>query len=184
MNERRSDNQLLLAFAEDSAGEARPLAAQEIEAFTAGYETERPVTPVTEMMEAICRPENMSRAYGQVLANKGAAGVDGMTVHQMRDYLKGCWPDIRERLLKGTYNPMPVRRVEIPKPDGGVRKLGIPTVLDRLIQQAILQVLTPVWEPTFSMHSYGFRPGRRAHQAVAQAQAYIAAGRAWVVDLD
>ena len=143
VNERRSDNQMRLAFATEPAGEARPLAAQEIEASTAGYETERPVKPVTEMMEAICNPENMSRAYGQVLANKGAAGVDGMTVHQLRNHLKAYWPDIREQLLHGTYRPMPVRQVEIPKPDGGVRKLGIPTVLDRLIQQVILQVLTP-----------------------------------------
>ena len=98
-----------------------------------------------------------------------------MTVHQLRDYLKAHWPGIREQLLGGTYQPRPVRRVEIPKPDGGVRKLGIPTVLDRWIQQAMLQVLTPAWEATFSTHSYGFRPGRNAHQAVAQAQAYIAA---------
>jgi RNA-directed DNA polymerase len=184
VNARRSDNQLLLAFAEASAGEARPPAAQEIEAFTAGYEPERPVTSVTERMEARCDPENIHSAYRQVLANKGAAGVDGMTVHQLRDYLRAHWPGMREQLLNGTYKPMPVRRVEIPKPDGGVRKLGIPTVLDRLIQQAILQVLTPLWEPTFSPHSYGFRPKRSAHQAVAAAQAYIAAGRTWVVDLD
>jgi RNA-directed DNA polymerase len=184
VNDKRPDNQLRLAFAEEPAGEARPFAAQEVESSTAAGETERPVNPVTEMMEAICNPENMSRAYGQVLANKGAAGVDGMTVRRLREYLKAHWPGIREQLLGGTYRPKPVRRVEIPKPDGGVRKLGIPTVLDRLIQQAILQVLTPVWEATFSTHSYGFRPGRRAHQAVAQAQAYIAEGRAWVVDLD
>jgi RNA-directed DNA polymerase len=184
VNVRRSDNQWLLAFAEDSAGEARPFAAQEIEASTAAGATERPVTAVMELMEAICNPENMNRAYGQVWANKGSAGVDGMTVHQLRDYLKARWPDIREQLRSGTYRPMPVRRVEIPKPHGGVRKLGIPTVLDRLIQQAILQVLTPLWEPTFSTHSYGFRPGRSAHQAVAAAPAYIAEGRTWVVDLD
>ena len=184
MSAKRSDNQLLLAFAEESAGEARPLVAQEIEAPSAACETERPVTPVMELMEAICNPENLSRAYGQVLANKGSAGVDGMTVHQLRDHLKAHWPGIREQLLSGTYRPKPVRRAEIRKPDGGVRKLGIPTVLDRLIQQAILQVLTPVWEPAFSTHSYGFRPGRSAHQAVAAAQASIAAGRAWVVDLD
>lgn len=184
MNDKRSENQLRLAFAEEPAGEARPFAAQEIESSTAAGETERPVTSVTMLMEAICDSENMSRAYGQVLANKGAAGVDGMTVHQLRDDWKAHWPAIREQLLSGTYKPMPVRRVEIPKPDGGMRKLGIPTVLDRLIQQAILQVLTPVWEPTFSTHSYGFRPKRSVHQAVAAAQAYIAEGRTWVVDLD
>jgi len=184
VNGKRSDNQLLLAFAEESAGEARPVAVQEIETFTAGCATEHPVTSDTDMMEVICKPENVNRAYGQVVANKGSAGVDGRTVHQLRDHLKVHWPSIREQLLSGTYRPMPVRRVEIPKPDGGVRKLGIPTVLDRLIQQAILQVLTPMWDPTFSAYSYGFRPGRRAHQAVAQAQAYIAEGRTWVVDLD
>lgn len=184
MNDQRPDHPLRRAFAEEPAGEARPLAAQEVESSTATGETERPVARVMEMMEAIGNPENMSRAYEQVLGNKGSAGVDGMTVHQLRDPLKVHGPEVREPLLKGTYRPMPVRRVEIPKPDGGVRKLGIPTVLDRLIQQAILQVLTPIWEPTFSAHSYGFRPKHNAHQAVAAAQAYIAEGRTWVVDLD
>lgn len=184
MNAKRPDNQLRLAFATEPAGEARPLVAQEVEAFTAACETERPVTSVTEMMEAICDPENVSRAYGQVLANKGSAGVDGMTVHQLQDHLEAHWPDIREQLLSGTYKPKAVRRVEIPKPDGGIRKLGIPTVLDRLIQQGILQVLSPMWEGTFSTHTYGFRPKRSAHQAVSAAQAYIAEGRTWVVDLD
>ncbi|MBZ5657907.1 MAG: hypothetical protein LAO56_21815 [Acidobacteriia bacterium] len=117
-------------------------------------------------------------------ANKGSAGVDGMTVGGITDYLKQHWPAIREQLLSGTYEPKPVRRVEIPKPDGGVRKLGIPTVQDRLIQQAVMQVLQRQWDSTFSDHSYGFRPGRSAHQAVAQAQQYIAAGYGWVVDLD
>ncbi|MGB8471960.1 MAG: group II intron reverse transcriptase/maturase, partial [Candidatus Sulfotelmatobacter sp.] len=114
----------------------------------------------------------------------GSAGVDGITVNQLTDYLKQHWPVIREQLLSGTYEPKPVRRVEIPKPDGGVRKLGIPTVLDRLIQQAVMQVLQRQWDSTFSDHSYGFRPGRSAHQAVAQAQQYIAAGYGWVIDLD
>ena len=184
METRRPDNQLWLAFAEESEGEARPLAAQEVETSTAACAPERPVEPGMEMMEALCNPENLTRAYRQVVANKGSAGVDGMTVPQLRDHLKVHWPAIREQLLRGTYRPMPVRRVEIPKADGGMRKLGIPTVLDRLIQQAVLQVLIPVWEPTFSTYSYGFRPGRSAHQAVAQAQAYIAEGRTWVVDLD
>src|SRR5467141_5015952 len=117
--------------------------------------------------------------------NKGSAGVDRMTVDQLGDYLKQHWPAIREQLLNGTYEPKPVRRVEIPKPDGGgVRKLGIPTVLDRFIQQAVMQVLQKQWNPTFSHHSYGFRPRRSAHQAVAQAQQYIAQGYGWVTDLD
>jgi RNA-directed DNA polymerase len=107
-----------------------------------------------------------------------------MTVDQLADYLREYWPAIREQLLSGTYEPKPVRRVEIPKPEGGVRKLGIPTVLDRFIQQAVMQVLQRRWDPTFSNYSYGFRPGRSAHQAVAQAQKYIASGYGWVVDLD
>jgi RNA-directed DNA polymerase len=118
-----------------------------------------------------------------VKGNKGSAGVDGITVNQLTDYLKQHWPAIREQLLSGTYEPKPVRRVEIPKPDGGVRKLGIPTVLDRFIQQSVMQVLQRRWDSTFSDHSYGFRPGRSAHQAVAQAQ-HIAAGYGWVIDLD
>jgi RNA-directed DNA polymerase len=135
-------------------------------------------------MEEICDRENMKEALRRVKANKGSAGIDGMTVGGIADYLKQHWPTVRERLLNGTYEPNPVRRVEIPKPDGGVRKLGIPTVLDRLIQQAVMQVLQRQWDGTFSEHSYGFRPGRSAHQAVAQAQQYIAEGHGWCVDLD
>jgi RNA-directed DNA polymerase len=119
-----------------------------------------------------------------VQANKGSPGVDGMTVDDLTGYLKQHWPTIRDHLLKGTYEPQPVRRVDIPKPDGGVRKLGIPTTLDRFIQQAVMQVLQRHWDRTFSDYSYGFRPGRSAHQAVAQAQKYIAAGHTWVVDFD
>ena len=130
-------------------------------------------------MEEIVERENLKEALRRVKANKGAPGVDGMTVDQLGDHLKQHWPAIREQLLSGTYRPKPVRRVEIPKPDGGVRKLGIPTVLDRFIQQAVMQVLQRQWDPEFSDHSYGFRPGRSAHQAVAQAQRYIAAGYGW-----
>jgi RNA-directed DNA polymerase len=136
------------------------------------------------LMEAVCERENLKDALRQVRANKGSSGVDGMTVVALSDYLRQHWPAIREQLLSGTYEPKPVRRVEIPKPDGGVRKLGIPTVLDRFIQQAVMQVLQRRWDRTFSDHSYGFRPGRSAHQAVAQAQQHIAAGYGWVVDLD
>src|SRR3954447_1279238 len=135
-------------------------------------------------MEEVCERDNLKEALRQVKVNKGSAGIDRMTVGQLDDYLKQQWPVIREQLLKGTYEPKPVRRVEIPKPDGGVRKLGIPTVLDRLVQQAVMQVLQRQWDRTFSESSYGFRPGRSAHQAVAQAQQYIAEGYGWCIDLD
>jgi len=135
-------------------------------------------------MEEVCDRENLKEALRRVKANKGSAGIDGITVAGLSDYLKRHWLIIREQLLNGTYQPQPVRRVEIPKPDGGVRKLGIPTVLDRFIQQAVMQVLQRQWDPTFSDHSYGFRPKRSAHQAVAKAQHYIAEGRGWCVDLD
>jgi RNA-directed DNA polymerase len=135
-------------------------------------------------MEQICDRANLLQAWDRVRSNGGAAGVDGLTIEQAGERLRTLWPTIRDRLLQGTYRPQPVRRVEIPKPDGGVRLLGIPTVLDRLIQQAILQVLDPQWDPTFSESSFGFRPHRSAHQAVAQAQAFIIEGYDWVVDLD
>ena len=137
------------------------------------------------LMEEICERENLKQALKRVKANKGAPGVDGMTVQALPAYLREHWPTIRATLLNGTYQPQPVRRVEIPKPDGGgVRKLGIPSALDRFVQQAVLQVLQRQWDPTFPDSSYGFRPGRSAHQAVARAQGYIQAGYRWVVDLD
>jgi RNA-directed DNA polymerase len=135
-------------------------------------------------MEAVVARENMFRAYEQVVSNKGAAGVDGMTVEQLKPYLQERWAKIKEELLKGEYQPQPVRSVEIPKPQGGMRQLGIPTVVDRLIQQALHQVLSPIFEPQFSESSYGFRAGRSAHQAVQKARDYVAEGRRWVVDLD
>lgn len=135
-------------------------------------------------MEAICQRENMIRAWKKVCSNKGSGGVDGRTIAQTHGYLVEHWPGIRAELLAGHYRPQPVRRAEIPKEPVGVRKLGIPTVVDRLIQQATLQELQPLWEPTFSEHSYGFRPGRSAHQAVSAAQGYQAAGHRWVVDID
>jgi len=137
-----------------------------------------------QLMEEVCDRENLVRAWKRVRQNKGSPGVDGMTIEGARDYLREHWPSIRSQLLEGTYQPQPVKRVEIPKPDGGIRKLGVPCVVDRLIQQALLQVLQEHWDPTFSEHSYGFRPGRSAHQAVAQAQQHIAAGYSVVVDLD
>ena len=135
-------------------------------------------------MEAVVERTLMWDAYRRVIRNKGAAGVDGMTCVELKDHLKAHWAMIREKLLSGDYIPMAVRKVEISKPQGGTRCLGIPTVQDRLIQQALVQVLQRVFEPGFSEHSYGFRPGRSAHQAVKQAQAYVREGRRWVVDLD
>src|SRR5712672_2907690 len=136
-------------------------------------------------MEDACERANLKQALRQVRGNKGSAGIDRMTVDQLGDYLKQHWPAIREQLLNGTYEPKPVRRVEIQKPDGGgVRKLGIPTVLDRFVQQAVMQVLQKQWDPTFSQYSYGFRPRRSAHHAVARAQRYITQGYGWVIDLD
>ena len=134
--------------------------------------------------EAVFERENLRTALKRVESNKGAAGVDGMEVKDLSGYLRAHWLEVREALESGKYRPSPVRRVEIPKPDGGVRQLGIPTVLDRLIQQAIAQVLTPMFEAVFSPHSYGFRPGRSAHQAVQKSQEYIQEGYDWVVDID
>ena len=136
-------------------------------------------------MEAICAPENLAAAVRAVTRNEGAPGVDGMTVRDLPGVLAARWPEIERDLLEGRYRPQPVRRVTIPKPGGGgERALGIPTVLDRVIQQAVLQRLQPVWDPTFGAHGYGFRPGRSAHQAVAQAQACVGGGHRFVVDLD
>jgi RNA-directed DNA polymerase len=135
-------------------------------------------------MEAVVERENLKKALAQVKRNKGAAGIDGMNVDDLPAYLKEHWPTIRAQLLEGTYKPQPVRRVEIPKASGGMRPLGIPTVLDRFIQQTVMQVLQANWDPTFSEASFGFRPGRSAHQAVERAQAYIASGHSFVVDID
>ena len=136
------------------------------------------------LMEAICEPVNLRQALKRVKANKGAAGVDGMSVSELPDYLKHHWLELKAQLLSGNYRPSPVRRVSIPKPGGGERLLGIPTVVDRFIQQATMQVLQRQWDSMFSEHSYGFRPGRSAHQAIKQAQDYIGSGYRWVVDLD
>ncbi|MBC7685624.1 MAG: group II intron reverse transcriptase/maturase [Bdellovibrionales bacterium] len=135
-------------------------------------------------MDAVVERHNLWRAYERVMRNKGAAGVDGLTVFEFKAWLQQHWPSVKAALLAGDYMPTAIRKVEIPKPNGGVRTLGIPTVLDRLIQQALLQVLQPEFEPEFSEHSYGFRPGRNAWQAVQRAQGYIREGRRWVVDLD
>ena len=140
--------------------------------------------PRAALLHAAFTRENLQRAFKRVKANKGAAGVDGLDIDQTAKHLVTAWPDIRERLSSGTYRPSPVRRVTIPKPDGGERELGIPTVVDRLIQQALLQVLQPILDPTFSEHSYGFRPGRRAHDAVLAAQTHVQSGLRVVVDVD
>jgi RNA-directed DNA polymerase len=182
-DDKQQNIQKQLAFPDALTGEAREALREETESSSAASGTEHPAR-TDRLMEEICEPENLKEALRQVKANKGSAGIDRMTVDQLADYLKQHWPAIREQLLSGTYEPKPVRRVEIPKPDGGMRKLGIPTVLDRFIQQAVMQVLQRRWDATFSNHSYGFRPGRSAHQAVAQAQQYIAQGYGWVVDFD
>ena len=183
MSDKRQKNQLVLAFQEGSRSEAPTTSAEGTESLTAKRETESPAIG-ERLMEEVCERENCKQALARVKANKGSPGVDGVTVHDLPGYLKQHWPAIREQLLNGTYVPQPVRRVEIEKPDGGVRKLGIPTVLDRFIQQAVMQVLQGRWDRTFSEHSYGFRPGRSAHQAVKQVQRYIAEGYRFVVDLD
>jgi RNA-directed DNA polymerase len=182
-DDKQQNIQSELDFSSVLTGEAREAGREGTESSGAMNGTENPAS-TNRLMEEVCERENLKGALRQVKANKGSAGVDGMTVGGITDYLKQHWPAIREQLLNGTYEPKPVRRVEIPKPDGGVRKLGIPTVLDRFIQQAVMQVLQRRWDRTFSDYSYGFRPGRSAHQAVAQAQQYIAEGHGWCVDLD
>jgi RNA-directed DNA polymerase len=152
---------------------------------SSGTARREPVRPEDlQLMEAVVARENMQDAYSRVMSNKGAAGVDKMPVEELKPYLQEHWARIRQELLTGTYQPQAVRCVEIPKPNGGVRQLGIPTVVDRMIQQALHQVMSPIYEPNFSESSYGFRPGRNAQQAVLAAREYAAEGRRWVVDLD
>jgi RNA-directed DNA polymerase len=154
------------------------------EALTAAHGNERSGNDDALLMERVVARDNVVAALKRVQKNKGSPGIDGMTVEALRDHLRETWPVLREQLLAGTYRPRPVKRQLIPKSDGGVRELGIPTALDRFIQQAILQVLQPRIDPSFSSHSHGFRPGRRAHDAVCEAQKYIQEGRQWVVDVD
>src|SRR5271157_5874762 len=183
MDEGRQKTQLELAWGEEARSEAPKGLGEGTESLAAKRGTES-LAIGEPLMEEVCERENCKQALKRVKANKGSPGVDGMTVHELPGFLLQHWPAIREQMLRGTYQPQPVRRVEIPKPDGGVRKLGIPTVLDRFIQQAVMQVLQKRWDRTFSEHSYGFRPGRSAHQAVEAAQQHIVAGYRWVVDLD
>src|SRR5262245_12049272 len=179
----RSPFQLELDLDGSDWGEAPGRNVREVETSMAAAAPESPAD-TTHLMEAICDPDNIEAALAAVVRNKGAPGVDGITVKELPGILKARWPQIEEQLLQGRYQPQPVRRVNIPKPDGGERNLGIPTAIDRVIQQAILLRLSPLWDPTFSEHSYGFRPNRSAHQAVAQAQAYVMADYQVVVDID
>ena len=183
MSGKRQKTQHSLALEPKGWGETPDVGSPRAEPLAAKPAPESPAV-AEQLMEEVCDRENLQSAWKRVRRNQGSAGVDGMTIDDAKDYLREHWPSIRSQLLDGTYQPKPVKRVEIPKPDGGVRKLGIPCVVDRLIQQAVLQVLQEQWDPTFSEHSYGFRPGRSAHQAVAQAQRYVADGYNVVVDLD
>ncbi len=183
MNGQRQKTQTLLALILKHRGEAPAGGDQGTEPSMAKPTPENPAC-AEQLMEEVCDRANLEGAWRRVRKNNGAPGVDGMTIDDAKGYLREHWSDIRAQLLDGIYQPLPVKRVEIPKPDGGIRMLGVPCVVDRLIQQALLQVLQGRWDPTFSEYSYGFRPGRSAHQAVAQAQQYVAEGYSVVVDLD
>jgi group II intron reverse transcriptase/maturase len=174
-----------LGRTDGASGEAADPAVR-VEASPAGNGNERSGTKVASngLMELVCERQNCLAALKRVRENKGSPGTDGMTVKELPAFLKVHWPRLREELLSGRYQPQSVRRVLIPKPGGGERELGIPSVLDRFIQQALLQVLQPRLDPTFSEASYGFRPGRRAHDSVRRARAYVQEGRRYVVDLD
>jgi len=170
-----------LALNWESKGEARADSGRGIEVQTASTTQ---VSLAHDLMEAVVAAGNMRSALRKVRSNKGSPGVDGMTVEQLGEHLMAAWPKLREDLLNGEYRPSPIRRVDIPKPDGGTRQLGIPTVVDRMVQQALLQVLEPLYDPTFSPSSYGFRPGKSAQQALEAAKQYVSAGYNWVVDMD
>ena len=165
----------------EGTGEARSVERSE-EAPTAAHRNER--SGASDLMAKVCERRNLQAALKRVRRNKGSPGIDGMTVDELPGYLRGHWPVLREQLLAGQYQPLPVKEQLIPKSGGGMRKLGIPTVLDRFIQQALLQVLQPMFDPGFSEHSHGFRPGRRAHDAIVEAQRYIQDGKKWAVDVD
>jgi len=183
MDGNRQKNQEQLTFEFTTGGEAPPEETKGTETPKAERGTESPAGN-QRWMEEVGERENRREALKRVRSNQGSPGIDGMTVDELPEYLEQHWPAIREQLMSGSYEPKPVKRKEIAKPDGGVRKLGIPTVLDRFVQQAVQQVLQKQWDPTFSEHSYGFRPGRSTKQAVAQAQQYIAEGYGWCVDFD
>ena len=183
MSGKRQKSQMKLAFEAGGEGEAFETLHEGTEPSTAQRGTESPAS-TERLMEEVLEAENLRKALKRVKANKGSPGIDGMTVEQLPGYLKRHWPTHRIQLLSGSYRPQAVKRVEIAKPGGGKRKLSVPTVLDRLIQQAVLQVLQSKWDGTFSESSFGFRPGRSAHQAVAAAQELVAQGHGWAVDID
>lgn len=181
MKRRPKTEQLYLPFWEGEARTDKQVASKRL---VSKPETPGPDVPPPTLMEEICCDDNIKRALDRVVSNRGSSGVDGMSVQALREKFSSHWPSIRDQLLSGAYRPSPVRAAEIPKLDGGIRVLGVPTVWDRLVQQAMAQVLSPLFDPAFSEHSYGFRPGKNAQQAVTQAQAYVRAGQTWVVDID
>ena len=183
MKDNKKEQKTVKAFDSTSLSEAQRVAVKGTRSFVAKLPPEGPMFS-EKLMEEVVDAENVSKALKRVEANKGSAGIDGMKTDKLRNYLRQHWPEIREQLLSGTYKPEPVLRKTIPKPNGGERALGIPNVLDRFVQQALLQAVQPNWDKTFSEHSFGFRPGRSAHQAVAKAQEYILEGYIWVVDID
>jgi RNA-directed DNA polymerase len=183
MGDKRQKIQLELAFTAERKGEALTSERKGTESSLARYESES-LAESERLMEAVCEPRNLKQALRRVKGNDGSPGIDGMKAEELPEWLIRNWERAREELLTGRYQPQPVKRVEIEKPDGGTRKLGIPTVIDRFVQQAVLQVLQKIWDPTFSESSYGFREQRSAHQAIAAAQGYLIKGYRWVVDID
>lgn len=183
MDDKRQKNQLELAFTTERTGEPRKSDRKGTESSLADCESER-LAESERLMEAVCEVKNLKQALRRVKANGGSPGIDGMKTEELAKWLIEHWERLREELLTGRYEPQPVKRVEIEKPDGGKRKLGIPTVIDRFVQQAMLQVLQKIWDPTFSESSYGFRQQRSAHQAIAAAQGYLHEGYRWVIDID
>jgi RNA-directed DNA polymerase len=183
MREAEPEKKIEISEADQRGQGRKPEAAQASGSNFPGRKAQ-PDPKQPDLIERMLERGNMLKALQAVEANRGAAGIDGMEVEQLRGYLREHWARVREQILKGTYEPRPIKRVDIPKPGGGTRMLGIPTVLDRLIQQAIHQLLSPMWEKGFSAHSYGFRPGRSAAQAVKAAQGHIRSGKRWVVDVD
>jgi RNA-directed DNA polymerase len=183
VGDQRQKIQLELALTGRAPSEARRPLTQGTEAPAAKGDTDSPAG-TERLMEEVCERAKLKQALRRVQHNGGSPGIDGMRVEELPGYLREHWPTLHAQLLNGSYQPQPVKRVPIPKPDGGMRDLGIPTVFDQFVQQAVMQVLQRRWDQTFSEHSFGFRPNRSAHQAVARAQQYIADGYRWTVDLD